>query len=125
MSTEKSQNKSSTGHLFKPGHSGNPGGRGKINQRVRQAARLLTEDALIALQDGLQATKLVGQTMQEHPDHATRIYAAQAILDRGWGKPSSEEVVAAQDANELDEAASMSTSDLLAEAIKRAKALES
>jgi hypothetical protein len=84
------ENKSSTGHLFKPGQSGNPGGRPKASNRVRELARALTEDAIKALHEGLSATRTVnvGGDAIETADHPTRIFAAQVLLDRGWGKPT-------------------------------------
>jgi len=72
---------------FKPGVSGNPGGRPKrpatIEARkvvadVKAAARELTSDAMDTLKQVMQDPKAPA---------AARVSAAIAILDRGWGKP--------------------------------------
>jgi Family of unknown function (DUF5681) len=65
---------------FKKGQSGNPGGRPKIFTEVKQAAREHTEAAIEAL---------VGVVSNEEAPAAARVAAANAILDRGWGKPES------------------------------------
>ena len=62
---------------FKPGQSGNPGGRPKEDQALKAAAREWTSAALQVLIDALS-----------EDDVKTRITAAQAILDRGHGKPT-------------------------------------
>ena len=72
---------------FKPGVSGNPGGRPKTPQTievrriilgVREAARELTLDALDTLATIMKDPKAPA---------AARISAAVALLDRGHGKP--------------------------------------
>ncbi|MBA9067177.1 hypothetical protein FHR71_000907 [Methylobacterium sp. RAS18] len=63
---------------FQPGQSGNPGGRPKASARVRDAAREHTEAALAVL---VQIAK-AGES------EAARVAAANAILDRGYGKPT-------------------------------------
>jgi Family of unknown function (DUF5681) len=65
---------------FKKGQSGNPGGRPKIFTEVKQAAREHTEAAIEAL---------VGVMNNEEATAAARVAAANAILDRGWGKPET------------------------------------
>lgn len=59
---------------FEPGQSGNPGGRPKADVRLREMAREHTEAALQALVAALD-------------DEKTRVSAAIALLDRGYGKP--------------------------------------
>jgi HEAT repeat protein len=61
---------------FKKGESGNPGGRPKTEIAVRDLAREQTEAAIAALVGALTAT-----------NEGVRVAAAQALLDRGWGKP--------------------------------------
>jgi hypothetical protein len=72
---------------FRPGRSGNPGGRPKRPQTiearkiiadVKAAARELTQDALDTLKAALTAPTA---------PWAARVAAATSILDRGWGKP--------------------------------------
>jgi uncharacterized protein DUF5681 len=63
---------------FKKGQSGNPGGRPKIFTEVKQAAREHTEAAL---------QTLLAVVNNEKASAAARVAAANAILDRGWGKP--------------------------------------
>ena len=81
---------------FKPGVSGNPGGRPKTPQTievrriilgVREAARELTLDALDTLATIMKDPKAPA---------AARISAAQALLDRGYGKPAQAIEVSAQ-----------------------------
>lgn len=67
------------GKPFAPGNSANPGGRPKLPEdikHVRELARQYTHravDALVAVLDGDSA--------------AASVAAANALLDRGWGKP--------------------------------------
>lgn len=63
---------------WKPGQSGNPGGRKKDQHIVRDAARKYTQEAL----DTLVAL------MRNGKQEITRVNASNAILDRGWGKPA-------------------------------------
>jgi hypothetical protein len=60
---------------FKPGQSGNPGGRPKVNQEVKDLAAVHTVECL---------ERLVFWMKSE--DGRSSIQAAQALLDRAWGK---------------------------------------
>ena len=65
---------------FAPGSSGNPGGRPKDEARVAELARSYTSEAIHTLVD----------LMRHGRDERVRGTAAQALLDRGWGKPKVE-----------------------------------
>ncbi|MBN9534820.1 MAG: hypothetical protein J0H10_15860 [Alphaproteobacteria bacterium] len=62
---------------FKPGESGNPGGRPRNDNEVKRLARKHTKAAIERLGFWLNS------------DNAkASVSAAQALLDRGWGKPT-------------------------------------
>jgi hypothetical protein len=63
-----------TGRGFMPGKSGNPGGRPKAAFDVQALARQHTEQAVRTLVEALRDPRL-------------KVQAAQALLDRGWGRP--------------------------------------
>lgn len=63
-------------HAWKPGQSGNPGGRHKGIAEVAAAARECTEVAIQALREVATAGP-----------PAARVAAASALLDRGYGRP--------------------------------------
>jgi hypothetical protein len=67
---------------FAPGTSGNPGGRPKDEARVAELARSHTIEAIDTLVE----------LMCHGKDERVRGTAAQALLDRGWGKPKVEVV---------------------------------
>ena len=77
----KSKNRLKSGK-FAPGQSGNPGGRPKDEHRVGELARLYTVEAIETLVD----------LMRHGKDERVRGTAAQALLDRGWGKAKVEVV---------------------------------
>jgi hypothetical protein len=66
------------GRPFRKGQSGNPGGRPKGDGEIRELAR--------------QHTALALRTLSEIADHgeneSARVAAANALLDRGYGKPA-------------------------------------
>lgn len=64
-----------SGKGFRPGQSGNPGGRPKGFTELREAARTHTKTAL----ETLVAILKTGSD-------SAKVAAATAILDRGWGK---------------------------------------
>jgi hypothetical protein len=63
---------------FQPGQSGNPGGRPKGADGVRDLARQHTEAAVEAL----------AHIARYGEKEAARVAAATALLDRAWGKPT-------------------------------------
>ena len=71
---------------FAPGQSGNPGGRPKDEHRVAELARSYT----------LEAIDTLVELMREGKDERVRGTAAQALLDRGWGKAKVEVVTGAE-----------------------------
>jgi hypothetical protein len=73
------QNRTSSGQ-FLPGQSGNQGGRPKDQHRVSESARSYTVEAIETLVD----------LMRHGKDERVRGTAAQALLDRGWGKAKVE-----------------------------------
>ncbi len=75
MATDKPANRTERG-TFAKGFSGNPFGRPKASTLVRDAARAMTTDAMNVLKAALSSD-----------DERIRIAAANAILDRGYGKP--------------------------------------
>ena len=66
-------------YLWKPGQSGNPGGRPKVVGEIRDLARLHTVTAM--------ETLITVMTSAEAPP-AARVAAAAHMLDRGYGKPT-------------------------------------
>jgi hypothetical protein len=67
------------GRPFPKGQSGNPGGRPKELRDVIEQARSHTTDAI---------KTLVAAMNSDSTPWGARIAAANAILDRGWGKPT-------------------------------------
>ena len=76
------KNKRMTSGQFAPGVSGNPGGRPKDEARVAELARSYTAEAIDTLVE----------LMRHGKDDRVRGTAAQALLERGWGKPKIEVV---------------------------------
>ncbi len=71
---------------FEKGKSGNPGGRPKENADVKAAARL----------HGIAAINKLLELMNGN-DNRISVTAAQAILDRGFGKPSQSMTLSGED----------------------------
>lgn len=68
---------------FRKGVSGNPNGRPKIPQDVIDAARAHTETAISTL----------AQMCTSAEDEKVRVQAAEALLNRAWGKPTERQEV--------------------------------
>ena len=67
------------GRTFKPGQSGNPGGRPRVLRDVQELAREKSPEAIETLSNIMHDTKA---------PPAARVAAANALLDRGYGKPT-------------------------------------
>lgn len=76
-SSERTAKRRGKGRPFQPGQSGNPGGRPREESHVRELARQRTEEAIATLTAIMQS----GET------ESARVRAAEALLDRGWGRP--------------------------------------
>ena len=63
---------------FKPGQSGNPGGRPKIISEIQEMARKHTAEAI---------ETLVAVMRDASASPAARVSAASAVIDRAAGKP--------------------------------------
>jgi uncharacterized protein DUF5681 len=66
------------GKPFKKGQSGNPGGRPKVVAEVKELARAHTGEAIETLVSIMSNPKAAP---------AARVSAANALLERGYGKP--------------------------------------
>lgn len=92
---------------FEKGQSGNPGGRPKEVAEVRELARTYTPQALETLKEIMS---------DKNAPPAARVSAANAILDRAYGRPSQEVA--------LNASGDVSLSTLLDEAMKKRSELE-
>jgi hypothetical protein len=73
---------------FKPGVSGNPGGRPK-KLRTIEARRIFADVKALARECAPEAIETLASIMKDpKAPPAARISAAQALLDRGHGRPS-------------------------------------
>lgn len=69
---------------FEKGQSGNPGGRARY---TLPDGRTLAE---VAREHTVAAIETLVQVMQSGDTSAAQVSAANAILDRGWGKPKQD-----------------------------------
>jgi hypothetical protein len=82
------------GRPFEPGKSGNPGGRPRILANVQEAARQYTAEAMETLANIMRDTKA---------PPATRVAAANSLLDRGWGRAPASLSLSREDADATSE----------------------
>ncbi len=75
--SQKTTRRRGPGRPFKPGQSGNPGGRPLEAVHIRDLARQRTAKALTILEN----------IMCRGKTEAARVRAAEVLLDRGWGRP--------------------------------------
>lgn len=75
---------------FKPGQSGNPGGRpAKKVKVIRDGVEVeMTVQALAIEQTEMAISTLVDIASDGRNPAAARVSAASTLLDRGWGKPA-------------------------------------
>ncbi len=90
---------------FKPGKSGNPGGRPAVPAEVLEACRALS----------MEAVETLRAWMQQSDDPAASVRACNSILDRAWGKPEQTMNVAGG----LDINAQRAETEAMVEAMKR------
>ena len=72
---------------WKPGQSGNPGGRPKEVAEVRELARRHTKKAIATLAEIM---------LDENAPHNARVAATNSLLDRGHGKPELQHKISGQ-----------------------------
>ena len=77
-------------NVWKPGQSGNPGGRPKEVAHVKELARTYTEEAIQTLAEVMRS---------EQAPFAARVKASETLLDRAWGK--SEATVNVKDVRDV------------------------
>jgi hypothetical protein len=78
--TAGSSKKAAPGRPFQKGQSGNPSGRAKIPEDVKEAARAHTEEAIRTL------AEIMGDSAAQP---GARVRAAESLLNRAWGSPES------------------------------------
>jgi hypothetical protein len=68
------------GKPFQRGSSGNPSGRPKIPEDVKELARGYSKEAI---------STLAAVMRDNAAPHSARVRAAETLLDRAWGRPES------------------------------------
>ena len=78
--------------MFEKGKSGNPSGRPREDPTLREAARSHTKEAL---------DTLVAVMRAKRSPASAKVAAANALLDRGYGKPAQSMEVTGKDGADL------------------------
>ncbi len=78
QNTSKQARRKTPRTAWKKGQSGNPGGRPKEVKEVKMLARQHTKEAL----------EILVEMMKNGSPDRTRVAAAEALLDRAWGRPT-------------------------------------
>jgi len=74
--------------VFKPGQSGNPKGRKPVSEAPNVRRKILADVKQLAKEASEDAINTLVEIMKDKAaPPAARASAANAILDRGWGKP--------------------------------------
>ena len=90
MDDEAKQRRLANLRPFKPGQSGNPGGRSKAQVDVRNLAREHTKEAIDTL-----------VLVMRNGKPAEAAMATNSLLDRGWGKPQYSEPLVSDSASRV------------------------
>lgn len=89
----QSSKRAAPGRPFAKGKSGNPGGRPKLPEELKQAFRALAPEALKTLESVMRSSKA-------RP--GDRIRAAETILNRGYGTPVQAVEVTGRDGGPIE-----------------------
>jgi len=100
---------------FVKGKSGNPGGRPKDEYNLRDLAKTHTIEAVTAIYELMQDVEC---------PHSTRLNAACALLDRGYGKPTMMMEHTGKDGAELPSVDFMETARRIAFTLVKAEMIE-
>lgn len=77
IKTRATRRKGNNGNGFKPGQSGNPGGRPKIPEEFKELARANSVKAL---------KKAIGMMDDPSVPPQVQLKAAEVVMERAWGK---------------------------------------
>lgn len=80
-----------SGGTFKKGQSGNPTGRPAVIKHVRELARQHTESAI----------RTLAQICEHGEKEQARVAAAEALLNRAWGRPEQAVQLEDKDGNAI------------------------
>lgn len=103
-------------HAWKPGQSGNPGGRARVTDSIRRVREL-------ALQKSPEALEILWQIAKDGDRDTARVAACREILDRGIGKPVQAVELSGPDGEPIKaDLTSLTTEELLTLRLIAAKA---